>query len=219
VTTTADVRTFALRLLASGVVTARSDGAEHELRPVSIGVDEGDALRQVIVGDRATRTIDVGLGYAIASLFMCSGLLATAGSEHVAIDPFQATRFSDVGLQSLEDAGVRDLVTFEARPSEIVLPELLGKGASFDVAFLDGNHRFDWVFVDLVFLGRLVKPGGAVFVDDHQLSSVQHAVAFATSNLGWHLEASSDEDPLHHWVVLRTATGPDERDFDHFVVF
>jgi predicted O-methyltransferase YrrM len=211
---------FAVELLSNGSVVARSDGSVHELEPVSIGVEEGEAIRRLVVQERATRTIDVGLGYGIASLFMCAGLLEVGGSVmHVALDPFQDERYADCGLQSLEDAAVADIVTFVPEPSELAIPELLRGGQKFDVAFLDGNHRFDWVFVDLILLGRLVHPGSVVFVDDHQLASVRHAVSFVASNLGWTVVSSSNADPLHHWVALRTASGPDERVFDHFVEF
>lgn len=218
-TRAADVRAFVAELLSRDEVVARSDGSVHRLAPVSIGWAEAEALRDVVVAERATRTIDVGLGYGIASLSMCAGLLATAGGEHVAIDPMQAARFGDVGLQMLDEAGVRDLVRFEPRPSEFVLPALLEAGELFDGAFLDGNHRFDWAFVDLVYLGRLLRPGGVVFIDDHQLAGVRKAVAFMTSNLGWSVKSVSEDDPLRHWIVLRTSTAPDDRDYDAFVDF
>ena len=214
------VAEFAHELLNTGSVVARSDGTVHDLEPAAIGVEEGEAVRRLVVQERATRTIEVGLGYGIASLFMCAGLLEVGGSVmHLALDPFQDERYADCGLQSLEDAGVADIVTFLPEPSELALPDLLRADQRFDVAFLDGNHRFDWVFVDLVLLGRLVRPGSVVFVDDHQLASVRHAVSFVTSNLGWTVVASSEADPLHHWIALRTVTGPDDRDYDHFVEF
>ena len=53
-----------------------------------------------MVRERAVTTIEVGLGYAVAALFICDALLAN-GSEkarHIAIDPHQTTRFGDCGL-------------------------------------------------------------------------------------------------------------------------
>jgi hypothetical protein len=106
----------------------------------------------------------------------------------VAIDPFQATRFSGCGLQFLEDAGVSGLVEHRAERSEVALPRLLGEGRTFDLAFVDGDHRFDGVFVDLFYLGRLVRPGGVVFLDDYQLPAVERAASFFLANLCWKLE-------------------------------
>ena len=140
-------------------------------------------------------------------------------SRHVVIDPYQATRFSDCGLQFLQEAGVAKLVEHHAERSESALPRFLDEGRSFDLAFVDGNHRFDGVFVDLFYLGRLIKPGGIVFLDDYQLPAVARAAAFFASNLGWTLEEVSAADDLHQWAVLRTSAAPDTRPFDHFIDF
>src|SRR5215212_88699 len=111
-----------------------------------------------------------------------------SGGAPPVIDPYQATRFSDCGLQLLKEAGVSGLVEHRAEESQLALPQLLGEARVFDLAFVDGNHRFDGVFVDLVYLGRLVRPGGIVFLDDYQLPSVPRAASFFATNLGWKLE-------------------------------
>jgi predicted O-methyltransferase YrrM len=97
-------------------------------------------------------------------------------ARHVALDPYQATRFADCGLQFLEETGVAEMVELHVEESQIALPRFLGEARRFHLAFVDGNHRFDGVFVDLVFLGRLVRAGGIVFVDDYQLPAVARGV-------------------------------------------
>ena len=209
------------RLARGGTVLARSDGVLHEVFPVAASAAEGEALRRWVVRDAATRTAEVGLGYAVSALHVCEGLLANGdpAAQHVVIDPFQATRFSGCGLQFLEEAGVAGMVELRAERSEAALPRLLGEGRVFDLAFVDGDHRFDGVFVDLFYLGRLVRPGGAVFLDDYQLPSVERAASFFVANLGWGLEEVSEWDDLHRWAVLRTSPEPDTRPYDHFVDF
>ncbi len=140
-------------------------------------------------------------------------------SLHVAIDPHQATGFADCGIQFLDDGGVLNLVEHHAEESQIALPRFLSDRRKFDMAFVDGNHRFDGVFVDLVYLGRLVQPGSIIFVDDYQLPSVAKAVSFCITNLGWRLEEMSSAHQYHGWAVLRTPTRPDKRSFDYFVEF
>jgi predicted O-methyltransferase YrrM len=95
----------------------------------------------------------------------------------------------------------------------------LSDARQFDLAFVDGNHRFDGALVDLVLLRRLVRPGGTVFVDDFQLPSVSRAVSFCVTNLGWTFEELATSEERHHWAVLRTDTHADTRAFDHFVEF
>jgi len=216
-------RAVLARLLRDGSAVARSDGTLHNLYPVAVSAAEGEALRAWVRREGARRTIEIGLGYGIATLHVLSGLLendaATPAPWHVAIDPHQTTRFAGCGLQFLEEAGVSDLVELHPEESQIALPRLVSEARSFDLAFVDGNHRFDGVFLDLVYLDRLVRPGGIVFLDDYQLPAVARAASFCQTNLGWTLEDASADDDLHHWAVLRTARRPEKRPFGHFVDF
>ena len=208
------------RLLREGTAVARSDGSRHELFPVAVSAAEGAALRERVVREGASRTIEVGLGYAVSTLHICEGLLENGDPDarHVAIDPHQATRFAGCGHQFLEEAGIAWLVELVQEESQLALPRFVSEGRSFDLAFVDGNHRFDGVFLDLVYLGRLVRAGGIVFLDDYDLPAVARAVSFFLANLGWTLEEASN-DELHHWAVVRTSRVPDERSYDFFVDF
>jgi predicted O-methyltransferase YrrM len=215
------VRAVIERLVRDGTAVAQSDGTLHSLFPVAASAAEGEALRGWVTGEGATQTIEVGLGYGISTLHVCEGLLANADptAHHVAIDPYQATRFSNCGLQFLEEAGVAGLVEHHAEESLIALPQFLGETRGFDLAFVDGNHRFDGVFPDLVLLGRLVHAGGIVFLDDYQLPAVARAASYFVTNLGWTLEEVSAQDDFHQWAVLRTSAVPDTRAFDYYVDF
>ena len=199
-----------------------------ELFPVAIGLEEGLALRDWVQREKARTTLETGLGYAVSTLFICEGLLANGGEvRHVACDPYQfvglaghRTRYEGIGLRWLEEAGVREIVEYYEEESQAVLPRLLAEGREFDLAFLDGNHRFEGVFLDLVYSGRLLKPGGIVFADDTQLPGVRRAVDFCLANLGWKVEDEGKEGEVHEWLVLRTGS----RDaylcpFDAFVDF
>jgi len=215
------VRAVIERLVRDGTAVARSDGTLHSLFPVAASAAECEALRGWVLRERAAQTIEIGLGYGISALHVCEGLLGNAApaAHHVAIDPYQATRFSNCALQFLDEAGVAGLVEHHAQESLIALPRFLGEAQGFDLAFVDGNHRFDGVFPDLVFLGRLVRPGGIVFVDDYQLPAVARAASFFVQNLGWTLEDISAADDFHQWAVLRTSAVPDTRPFDYYVDF
>jgi predicted O-methyltransferase YrrM len=209
------------RLVREGTAVARSDGTLHNIFPVAVYAAEGEALREWVLREGATRTIEVGLGYGISALYICEGLLGNAdpAARHVALDPYQARRFANCGLQFLEEAGAAGMVEHHAEVSEIALPRFLSESRSFHLAFVDGNHRFDGVFLDLVYLGRLVRAGGIVFLDDYQLPAVARAAAFCVTNLGWTIEEVSAADDLHRWAVLRTSTVPDTRPFDYYVDF
>jgi predicted O-methyltransferase YrrM len=227
VATVDQVRAVRDKLVADGTVVA-PDGRLLDLFPVGIGPAEGAALRDRVIEEGALRTVEIGLAFAISTLFICEGLLAN-GSEgpHVAIDPFQrtagsvgGTSYAGVGLHTLEEAGVRELVDFREEGSQTALPRLVHEGRSFDLAFVDGNHRFEAVFLGLVCVGRLLPEGGVVFVDDTQLPAIQRAVEFCVSNLAWEVDGAGREGSTHEWLVLRT--GPRDRfqrPFTEFVDF
>jgi len=215
------VRAVLDRLVRDGTVVARSDGSVHRLFPVAVGAAEGAAIRSWVIREAAARTIEVGLGYGISALFVCEGLLAIGAEDarHVVIDPHQGTRFAGCGLQVLDEAGVGGLVEHHTGQSQLILPRLVSEGRRFDLAVVDGNHRFDAVFVDLYFLGRLLRPGGIVFVDDYHLPGIARAASFFRANLGWLLAEVSTAEDRHHWAVLRTSAEPDNRPFGYFADF
>jgi predicted O-methyltransferase YrrM len=201
--------------------TVAADGVTHDVRTVSITPSEGEALREWVVREKATRTLEVGLAYGISALYICEGLasLGGPGARHVVLDPFQERRFANCGLQALDEAGVSALVEHHAEMSQIALPAFLKEGRLFDFAFVDGNHRFDSVFLDLFYLGRLLRKGGIVALDDYGLPGIRRAVSFFLTNLGWTVEQTSAPDDANEWVVLRTSLADDMRDFRHFVEF
>ena len=200
---------------------AGPDGTIHDLFPVSIPKQEGRALRDWVVREEAAAPIEIGLAHGVSALFICQGLLRTGhgDSRHVALDPNQATRFGNLGLQLLARAGVASMLEHIAEDSQIALPRLLADGRRFDFAFVDGNHRFDGVFVDLVYLGRLLADGSVIVLDDYQLPGVARAVSYFVRNLEWTFEESAAADDHHRWAVLRTRSQPKDRAFDFFVDF
>lgn len=193
----------------------------HTVRTVSISRQEGEALTRWVLRERAARTIEIGLGFGVAALHICDGLIRSGDprARHVALDPFQAEGFADRGLRALEEAGVAPMVEFHAEPSQTALPAFLKEGREFDLAFVDGNHRFEAVFLDLYYLGRLLPKGRIILLDDYDLPGVRRAVSFYLNNLAWQIEETSAAGDPHVWVALRTATAEDTRDFRHFVDF
>ena len=95
------------RLVCDGSVESRADGTRHSVFPVAVSPEEGEALRDWVSREGAVKTIEVGLGYGVSALHICEGLLlnASPAARQVVLDPSQSTRFSDCGLQVLEDAG------------------------------------------------------------------------------------------------------------------
>ena len=157
------------------------------LSPHSIERDQGEALCELAIAEGAEQTIEVGLALGMSALFLCQAVVGRGGS-HVAIDPFQESSWNGAGLMTLEDAGVRDHVEVIEEESQLALPRLVSEGRTFDIAFVDGDHRFESALIDLYFMTRLVRPDGLIVMDDMWMPSIRTAVAYAERNLGLSLE-------------------------------
>lgn len=182
-----------------------AEGRAVDIKPHSVAREQGAALRDLALAERAERTIEVGLALGLSALFLCEAVMQRGG-RHVAVDPFQQQSWNGAGLRTLREAGVEHLVEVIEEESQIALPRLVSEGREFDFAFVDGDHRFEGVFLDLYFMSRLVKPGGVVVVDDMWMPSVRTAVAYMESNLGVTLESDSLPDGFR-WRHRRLRRG------------
>ena len=207
-------------------------GKRISLAPHSIERDQGEALSRLVLAEGAALTIEVGLALGMSALFLCRAVLEQGG-RHVAIDPYQHESWNGGGLRTLREAGVEDVVEVIQQESQLALPRLVQAGREFDLAFIDGDHRFEGVFLDLYFMTRLVRPRGLIVVDDMWMPAVRLAVAYVERNLGATLVPDALPDgfrwrrrrPLERGVprgrggmaVLRMPAERPEPEWDDFV--
>jgi len=215
------VRAFIESLDREGSTPINVGDAKADFRTVTITTREGEALRKWVLTENATHTIEIGLAFGFSALYICEGLLLNGNPDprHVTLDPWQASGYASRGLEILAEAGVEAFIEFHGEKSQLALPQFLKEGRRFDLAFVDGNHRFDAVFLDLYYLGQLVRKGGIIILDDYNLPGIKKAASFFINNLEWEIEEMSSPEDEHQWVVLRTADGEDTRDFRYFVEF
>lgn len=190
-------------------------------RTASIRTAEGESLKQWVVKEKAINSIEIGLAYGFSTLYICEGLLHNEQNpKHTIIDAWQTKpdKYANIGLDLLAKAGVEDIIEFHGEKSQIVLPRFLAENRKFDFAFVDGNHRFDYVFSDLFYLGQLVRLGGVIFMDDYNAPGIKKAAKFFVKNLGWRIE-DDGSDKEREWAILRISEKEDSRQYDYFVDF
>ncbi|ROQ26112.1 putative O-methyltransferase YrrM [Streptomyces sp. PanSC19] len=165
----------------------RSPDGAPDFATVTLPERDCDQVRDLLVEERVGTVIEIGLAYAGSALAISEALLRTGSRNprHVVIDPFQYTAYDGVGWELLRSAGLDHIAELVTEPSQRFLPRLADAGFVADAAFVDGSHHFHNVFVDLHFLGEIVRPGGVVLLDDVWWPSVGTAVAYFESNLGW----------------------------------
>jgi hypothetical protein len=149
------------------------------------------------------------------------------------MDPYQSMDFHNGALCVLREAGAADLIEFYEEQSALCLPRLIQQKRRFDFVFIDGDHRYDGVFVDLVLVDKLLTPGGVVVLDDTEKDPVNLACRFAETNWGYRLEgehsdrASRDAGRHRHRgstyrpqiAAWRKPLEAPKRDHLHFVPF
>ncbi len=198
----------------------------------------------------AGASVEVGCASGASTLAICKGRLrAGHGGQTVhVIDPGQDLYVSGTGRRTIERAGVGAMVRLHEAYDHEALPLLLADGVRAGFVFLDGNHVFDSVMLDLYYAQKMLAAGGVIVLHDLWMPAVQHAAAFWAANLpvepvsvsdaGLSRAAYSDGgggagDP-EQWpagfgerlapyvrattLVLR-ATGDDSRRWDHFEAF
>ena len=190
-------------LFAAGKAVGE-DGSEFDLFPIGLRLPQGNALAGIAAREGAVRTIESGFAMGISGLFLMKATMETAPreAEHFAIDPSEKSYWKNAGLCAFEAAGVRDRLHFYDDNSEYVLPRLIEKKESFDLGFIDGNHRFEGALMDLTLMQRVMKPGGLIVVDDTWMPSVRAAIQYFIENMGVTAVTEYGDDPKR-WILKR----------------
>jgi predicted O-methyltransferase YrrM len=206
------------------------DGAAHSIVPVAVPPERGRFLLEVCRAHGAVSTLEIGMAWGLSTLFIFQALLESGVSapHHVVMDPFQPTVYHNAALRTLRELGLDRSVEFYPEPSGLVLPRLAAQERRFDLAFIDGDHRFDGVFVDLFYVDQLLKPGGVAVFDDMGWDGVFLACRFAETNYGYESiaeladprakgKSGGNGRPLIR--AYRKPQQPVEREQPHFVPF
>lgn len=138
-----------------------------------IPLDECRVIQEWILETDPSVLVEVGLAYGVSSLHVCEALTRLdRAADYRIVDPHQQTEWSDVGRLNLERAGHEGRFSLVEEPSELCLPRWMGEGLEIDFALIDGWHSFDQIMVEVFYLGRMLRIGGALVLDDLQLPAV-----------------------------------------------
>lgn len=158
---------------------------------------EGEYIYNIIRENPSiTKTLEIGCGYGISSLYICAALWNRPNSKHIIIDPLQKKEYSGVGRYNLDRVGC-NFYQFLECPSEYALPELVSKEENnFDLILVDGWHSFDQVFVDTYYTDKLLKVGGFLILDDCRILSVAKVAKYYNRHPSYQLHSYTRTDNL-----------------------
>ena len=168
------------------------DGNCVELKG-SIDGSEGKYIFNLIKNNpRITLTLEIGCGYGISALFICSALKGRQNVKHIIIDPFQYSDYSGMGILNLNRVNCN---FFELIPeySEYALPTLAkAKSGAFDLIFIDGWHTFDHIMLDLFYSNKLLRIGGYIVIDDCRYPSIAKAITYLSKFPAYKFHSETD---------------------------
>jgi len=161
-----------------------ADGQTRDL-DTYIPASQGDLLYSLVHYLKPERTLEVGLANGISALHIATALNELGHGKHLAIDPFQQTDWRNVGMVTLQRAGLDHLVTLDQRPSHWAIPDLDEAEQRIQFAFIDGSHLLDYVMTDFMTIDRILDVGGLIAFDDSDWPSILNVIRFAIANRGY----------------------------------
>jgi predicted O-methyltransferase YrrM len=130
-------------------------------------------------------TIEVGAG-ASTVVFAASGACHTAISPN----PAEHQRVRDYCRRIGVD---ESRISFVTGLSEDVLPSLLGRDRTLEVAFIDGAHSFPFPMIDWYYISRSLKVGGRLLLDDIPIPAVAQIFRHMRLEHNWRLDGVFDD--------------------------
>jgi predicted O-methyltransferase YrrM len=169
--------------------SARWDAMPETLEAICKFVSEGDS------------TIEIGVGVSTV-------VFAAAGAHHTAISPDPTEH--QLVRDYCRRIGVNDSrIGFAVGLSDDVLPVLLGRDRTLDMAFIDGGHSFPVPVVDWYYATRSLKVGGRLLMDDIPVPAVAQVFRHMRLEPNWRLDGVFD-DRAAAFTLLATPEGRDD---------
>ncbi|MAZ97459.1 MAG: hypothetical protein CMP53_08060 [Flavobacteriales bacterium] len=139
-----------------------SAAAEKE-HTISIKPHEAEVLKNLVQKYNVNNALEVGLAYGASAMTM---LGANSQLTLTSCDPFQQADYQNSGLDKIAGAGFQSRHTHIKELSDRALPKLLVEGKTYDLVFIDGDHKFSGAFVDFHFAAQMIENNGIVVFHD-----------------------------------------------------
>ncbi len=144
----------------------------------AIKPEEAKFIYDFIKEKNLSKTLETGFAFARSA----SHIIAATDKKHIAVDPYQ-NNYKKMGLENIEQLSMTDKLDFRADFSHNVLPELLKSKQNFDFIFIDGDHKFDGILIDVYYANLLLDQKGYLLLHDTWMRSTRLVESFIKTNL------------------------------------
>jgi len=153
------------RMMKSGVVED-DNGKSHALTS-AVDIAYAQVLHDQVLREKPEVVVEVGLANGVSTLSILSALEANRGNGRlISIDPYQTEHWHSVGVAHVRRAGFSVRHQHIEVSDHLALPTLLAANTQVDLAYIDGGHTFDHVFLDCFYLDKMLSPGRLMGFND-----------------------------------------------------
>ena len=192
------------------------DGQPHPIdHSTRVSALQGAVLADLHRQVRPEISVEVGMAYGFSSLFLLDSMHEHKYGFHVAVDPFQKTTWSGIGMKSVQLLGFTQRFKLLEDMSTTALTRLNEQGLRTNYVFIDGLHTFDAALVDFHCADRILDVGGLIIFDDMWMPSIRKVASFIRSNVACYREIETQEKNI--FCIQKQAS--DQRSWDHYVDF
>jgi len=182
----------------------------EEDKASAIKQNEAEFIYHFLKEKNIKKTLEIGFAFARSA----SHIIAATGSKHIVMDPFQEN-YKSLGLKNIESMGFSDLLDYRNDFSHNVLPALVNQKQKFEFIFIDGDHKYDGIFVDFFYSDFLLEDGGYILFHDTWMRSTQLVLSFIKKNRSNYIFIKT---PLRNLMLIQKV-GKDNRNGMHFREF
>lgn len=173
----------------------------------------GEFIYNLIKKNKLKKTIESGFGLGVSAAY----IISATRSKHIVIDPFYKTEWdSSIAMKNIKKLGFTNFLIYHNNYSYNILPQLYKKGLKLDFAFIDGDHKYDSIFVDYFYMDLMLKNKGFILFDDAWMRTTQLVVSFIRTNKSNYKEIKT---PLKQLILFQKTGHKDNRQWYYFREF
>jgi predicted O-methyltransferase YrrM len=193
------------------------DGKMHKIdMPTRITPEQGMCIYNLCQTVKPQKTLEIGFAYGFSNLFFLVSIKSNNGGSHTAMDPFEEIYWHGIGLKKTEEHNMDPFFQFIPDYDMFAIPELAEKNQKFDVIFMDGDHRFDYVLLDFTLCDHIISDNGYIILHDSSMPSIKKAVKFIKKNRS---DYQVQKDLSSPQMLIVKKISDDKRDWNHYRSF
>lgn len=152
--------------------------------------EQCEFLKNIVIKNKTTLSLEVGLGYGISTLAILDGLSCVSNNfKHIVLDPLQ-NEWNYIGLENIKRSGFEENVEFYNDFSDNVLPKLFFNGTKIQFAYIDSSKIFDVLMVDTYYILKMMEIGGVLVFDDVDFPGIRKLLRYLVQLPGFKIFAT-----------------------------